>query len=316
MGKATMTRPPSFHGRKYPEGVLFRMITCVLMLVAPTLTVSARAWVTLAPYKDKLFSYGRILDRNGDGSFIVVDYQEMRDVNRRDSVPVMRVRRAFVDTSVRSEESTVTIETDGRRIPVDATGRLSDARFAVIFVHGRGGDRRLGSNDWTFGGNFNRMKNLAVRNGGVYIAPSVRSFGEAGAADIAALVDYVSGQSPKAEIVVACASMGSFICWRLAGREEVVRRLAGMIVMGGAEDPAYLSSPAFKAALPLLMTHGSDDPVYPWRKQKLVFDRIRKAMPHYPVRFVLFRTGIHGTPVRMTDWRSALNWIFAVSTVR
>ncbi|MDK1483140.1 hypothetical protein QN226_31390, partial [Sinorhizobium sp. 6-117] len=29
----------------------------------------------------------------------------------------------------------------------------------------------------------------------------------------------------------------------------------------------------------------------------------------YPTRFVLFETGSHGTPVRMTDWRDALNWI-------
>jgi hypothetical protein len=26
---------------------------------------------------------------------------------------------------------------------------------------------------------------------------------------------------------------------------------------------------------------------------------------------VLFQTGSHGTPVRMTDWRDSLDWIFA-----
>jgi hypothetical protein len=26
---------------------------------------------------------------------------------------------------------------------------------------------------------------------------------------------------------------------------------------------------------------------------------------------VLFQTGGHGTPVRMTDWRETLNWLFA-----
>jgi len=26
---------------------------------------------------------------------------------------------------------------------------------------------------------------------------------------------------------------------------------------------------------------------------------------------VLFQTGGHGTPVRMTDWRETLNWILA-----
>jgi hypothetical protein len=29
----------------------------------------------------------------------------------------------------------------------------------------------------------------------------------------------------------------------------------------------------------------------------------------YPTRFILFQTGSHGTPIRMTDWRETLNWI-------
>ena len=302
--------------RRPPKRDPLRATICALVLVASAATASAAAWVTLAPYKDKLFSYGGILDRNGDGSFITVDYQEARDVNGRDSVPVLRARRDYVDLSVRSHESQATIEAGGRSIPVDMTGDPAGARFAVIFLHGRGGDRRLGSNDWTFGGNFNRIKNLALRNGGVYIAPTVSSFGRNGAADISALVEDIARLSPKAQIVLSCASMGSIVCWRLAGQKDAVRHLAGMIVMGGVDDPPYLGSPAFKAGLPLLMTHGSDDPVYSWQKQKRVFDRIRQAAPHYPVQFVLFKSGIHGTPVRMTDWRSALNWIFAEAASR
>ncbi len=287
---------------------------CAFAPAAPVVsTAQAGAWVPLAPYKDKLFAYARILDGNADRSFMVVDYSKERDVHRRDSVPTLRVRRSYVDLSVRRQETTRTIEADGRRVPVDETGSEPAARFAVIFVHGRGGDRRLGSDDWNFGGNFNRIKNLAVRNGGIYIAPTVGSFDRAGADDVAAVVDDVAGKAPGAKIVLACASMGSFICWSLADRESTVRHLAGIIVMGGVDDSRYPESRAFAANLPLLLTHGSDDPVYPWQRQKQVFDRIRKARPGYPVRFVLFDTGVHGTPVRMTDWRTALNWIFAVS---
>ncbi len=304
------------HRNSRAELRLLRAAACALVLAATAATASAREWVALAPFKDKLFAYGRILDRNSDGSFIEVDYDEQRDVDGRDSVPVMRVKRSYVDLSVRSQELRRTIDADGLKIEVDQTGSLEGARFAVIFIHGRGGDRRLGSNDWMFGGNFNRIKNLAVRNGGAYIAPTVESFGKDGTARIAALVDHVASVSPKAEIVLSCASMGSFICWRLAHRDATVGRLAGMIVMGGVDDPAYPASAAFKARLPLLMTQGSEDPVYSWQKQKLVFDRIRKARPRYPVRFVLFATGVHGTPIRMTDWRTALNWIFAEAASR
>lgn len=272
--------------------------------------VPCAAAVTLAPYKDKLFGYGAVLERNADGSFLAIDYDEMRDINGRDTVPEHRVERAYVSLGVRRQERRLTIEQDGRRVEVDETGREEGARFAVVFVHGRGGDRRLGSNDWTFGGNFNRIKNLAVRNGGIYVAPSVPSFDAKGAADVAAVIARLAAKSPGAEIVLSCASMGSFVCWRLARDEATVERLAGMMIMGGISDPGFLESPAFRRGLPMFFSHGSRDRVYAWQDQKALFERIRKARPGYPARMVLFMTGTHGTPIRMTDWRDTLNWIF------
>lgn len=285
--------------------------TAFLLVAIAAGSPPARAAVTLAPYKDKLFGYGRILERNVDGSFMAVDYDEMRDINRRDVVPEHRVQGAYVSLGVHRHERQVTIQADGRSVAVDETGEEADAHFAVIFIHGRGGDRRLGANDWTFGGNFNRMKNLAVRNGGLYVAPSVPSFDAAGAADVAALIHHIAEAAPGAPIVLSCASMGSFICWRLTDDPATVRRLKGMMIMGGAHDPAFLKSAAFKARLPLFFSHGSHDSVYPWQGQKDFFDAIRRAHKNYPTRFVLFPTGSHGTPIRMTDWRDALNWIFA-----
>ena len=66
-------------------------------------------------------------------------------------------------------------------------------RLTIIFIHGRGGDRRLGMNDFSFGGNFNRLKNLANENGGTYYAPSIASFDEKGVAQTAALIDRSDG---------------------------------------------------------------------------------------------------------------------------
>lgn len=45
-------------------------------------------------------------------------------------------------------------------------GKRDGASFIVIYLHGRGGNRLQGMNDFTFGGNFNRVKNLAVLNDG------------------------------------------------------------------------------------------------------------------------------------------------------
>ena len=184
-----------------------------------------------------------------------------------------------------------------------------NAAFTVIFIHGRDGDRRLGANDYSFGGNFNRLKNLVAGNGGVYYSPSVRTFDADGVAAIAGLIRYAGTQSQGRPVILACASMGSQICWGVARDGESVKRLKGMVIMSGVADPDFSKTPFYKARLPLWFAHGSRDPVYAAASQQGLFESLYKAK--YPTHFTLFRTGNHGTPIRMIDWRRALNWIFA-----
>jgi len=42
---------------------------------------------------------------------------------------------------------------------------------------------------------------------------------------------------------------------------------------------------------------------------ELQFRAIKKAAPDYPIRYDLFMEGVHGTPIRMSDWRMVLNWM-------
>ena len=54
--------------------------------------------------------------------------------------------------------------------------------------------------------------------------------------------------------------------------------------------------------MPVLLAHGSTDSVYDWRDQMALYREIRHSADRlYPVRFVLFETGSHGTPIRMID---------------
>lgn len=287
---------------------------CFRRLVAAILAVGALAGgITsaearqLKPYKDDLFSYGKVLEESDGGDHRVVDYQELRDINERDEIPERRVKRAFVSLGVKGEQANETLDVGGRPLEVTRVGREQGAAFSVIFIHGRGGDRRLGANDFSFGGNFNRLKNLAVANGGVYYAPSVRTFDKAGAADVAGLVKLAAERSGGRPVVLACASMGSFICWGVSRDADAVASLSGMMIMGGASDPDFAKSAAFAARLPMFFSHGSRDSVYPATSQEALYRSLKGQ--GYPARFVLFETGSHGTPVRMTDWRDALNWI-------
>lgn len=205
----------------------------------------------LKPYKDELFAYGNVLEQSDGGDFRTIDYQELRDINQRDQIPERRVKRAYVSLGVKSVQVTETLHLGRRSIDVTRVGPDRGAAFTVIFIHGRGGDRRLGANDFSFGGNFNRLKNLVVANGGTYYAPSVRSFDAAGVADISALIRFAADRSGGRPVVLSCASMGSLICWSLAREQAAVAALGGMMIMAGVSDPDFQKSAAYRAKLPI-----------------------------------------------------------------
>jgi pimeloyl-ACP methyl ester carboxylesterase len=282
-----------------------------IVAILPCTGVSAASTEALKPYRDELFSQQTVLESHDNGAFETIDYQEMRDINGRDEIPERRVKGPYVSLGVRWKQQDQTLTLGDRKVDVARTGIDTKQAFTVIFIHGRGGDRRLGSNDYTFGGNFNRLKNLAVDNGGTYYAPSVKSFDSDGVADIAALIRYASDQSGGKPVILTCGSMGSIICWGITRDAESVKRLKGMLIMSGVTDPDFAKSAFYKSKLPLWFAHGSRDPVYPPAAQQALFEQLYKG--GYPTRFTLYETGNHGTPIRMTDWRKVLNWILASS---
>ncbi len=265
----------------------------------------------LKPYKDELFSNQTIVESHDNGAFETIDYQEMRDINGRDIVPERRVKPAYLGLGVRWHQTDETLALGARKLDVTRVGPASGQAFTVIFVHGRAGDRRLGSNDYMFGGNFNRLKNLADGNGGTYYAPTIRTFDAEGVADVADLIRAASEQSGGKPVILSCASMGSIVCWGITRDPESVKRLSGMVMMSAVTDPTFSKSPFYKARLPIWFAHGSADSVYAAGDQQAQFEKLVKAK--YPARFTLYTGGSHGTPLRMLDWRKTLNWLFSTT---
>jgi dienelactone hydrolase len=267
----------------------------------------------LKPFKDELFAYPGILSSEAGGAYLVVDYSEARDINQRDQVPERRVRAKYVSTGVRKVQQDLALKTDIGTIKHVAVGETEGARIITIYLHGQGGSRKQGVDDFTFGGNFNRIKNLMAANGGLYLSPDFSDFGDKGAAEIAALVSHYAEKSPEAKIFVACGSMGGMLCWQLASKKAIAGRLSGLLLLGSLWDDDFFSSAAFKTKVPLFFGQGSRDPVFPVDKQEAFYRSIIAKSPGYPARFVRFETGTHGTPIRMTDWRETLNWMLSVS---
>lgn len=282
---------------------------CVLcgLFLALTLTPAAAQDGPIRPFKDDLFSRQTVLRSEDNGAFQVLDYQELRDINGRDEEPERRVKSQYVDTRGRASQVNETLTVGSSRLDVMRVGKQTQASFTVIFIHGRGGDRRLGANDYSFGGNFNRLKNLTVLNGGVYYAPSIKSFDQKGVADVSALIRYVFELSDGRPVILACASMGNIICQNISRDKEAVRYLKGLAVMGGPADSGFLSTPAAKLKLPVFFSHGSADSVYPAEQQIALYKQMRAVK--YPTIFRLFQSGGHGTPIRMSDWREILNFL-------
>ena len=295
-----------------PQGMstaLFTFCTLFCLSVAAMPANAQTSGGALKPFKDDLFSSQTVLSTGDGGASQVIDYQELRDINGRDEIPELRVKRQYVDLAPQKVQELKTVSAGGRSIDVGRVGRPTAQAFTVIFIHGRGGDRRLGMKDYTFGGNFNRLKNLAVNNGGTYYAPSIKTFDQNGVADVAALIADAKAKSGGNPVILACASMGSFICYGISRDAAATGNLKGMAILGGAVDPDFSKSAFIKAKKPVYFTHGSLDKVYSADQQASTFRGLLKA--GVPTRFTLFQTGTHGTPVRMTDWRVVLNWILA-----
>jgi pimeloyl-ACP methyl ester carboxylesterase len=265
----------------------------------------------LAPFKDQLFAYPAILESRDGGAYRVVDYDEMRDINGRDEIPERRAQGKYVALGVRKVQQDLMLDAAAAKITHVAVGRREGAKIITLYLHGQGGSRKQGVDDFTFGGNFNRIKNLMADNGGLYLSPDFSDFGDGGAAEIAALIEHYAERSPDAPVFVACGSMGGGLCWKLAAHKTAANRISGLLLLGSHWDDTFLNSPAFKRRVPVFFGQGSRDTVFPAEKQEAFYRAILAKDPNYPARFVRFETGSHGTPIRMTDWRETLNWMLS-----
>lgn len=266
----------------------------------------------IGPFKEPAFRYRTPLEVSDGGHFMRIPYDEYKDINKRDEVPVRKVKTWWVSKLPPGAEVEGEYEVGGRKHRYWAVGQLSGgSKITMIYVHGRGGNRDWGFDDERFGGNFNRLKNLMIRTGGAYVSPDFTDFEEQGLADVEALIAKFRPLT-NGPLVVSCGSLGNKICWNITQNASVAAKVDGLIVLSGFPDERFFSSPVFKGRqIPLIIGHGSWDPDYSYEPILAFFRQLRQKDPSYPARFLLFDTGKHGAPVRMIDWRDSLNWIAA-----
>lgn len=274
--------------------------------------------------KDHMFSYEKpyhicndpikVAGCENQCSYMKIFYDEMKHVNGRDEIPVVKALPERVDlTGIEKRE--VSIYHAGGQMLTYEIGSVKDkdCKFSVVFVHGAAPQKgELGVNDDMFGGNFNRLKHLAADNNGLYYSPSI-NFDSTGEKGIKALLEHIQKKScPNSKVVIACASAGSEVCWKLAQSDDAVKNLSGIMLVGGADTLDYdvTKSKAFQNRIPIMILHGEKDG---YSSHEEIYSKLIKADANYPARFVLFSKGGHGTPIRMIDWKDSLNCIFSQS---
>ena len=282
-----------------------------LIVIGMLWSTAAHAF-ELKPYKERLFKYRTPIEVKDNGDFMLLPYDPQRDINKRDAVPVRKVHGEYVSSRPKRHAKDTSITVDGRTVTHFAVGALEgNSAMTVIFLHGRDGSRHIGFSDEKFGGNFNRVKNLMFRNKGIYVSTDFSDFKEEGRKDIEALIKHYRPKT-KGKLVIACGSMGSFLCWRLMKNKTSNSMIDGYVILGGFPDPAFLETETLSipgGRKPIYFAHGGIDYVYDWKDIHRYYSALRKKSPGYPVKMVVFDGGKHGTPVRMADWRVALNWI-------
>jgi hypothetical protein len=299
----------------------YAFLACLVPVLLLVATFGAPAdSVRLAPYKDELFTYQRILESGYDGAYRKVEYDRPRDLYGRDAVTGEKAEARYVSLDTQAVEADLVLQLGDATIRYVGVGATEGgARFIVVFVHGYGTDRHTGANDWIHGGNFNRIKNLMMLNGGVYLSPSFPNFGRRGADTVAALLLHYAALSPGAPVFLACASLGGRICWRLARDRDIAPLLSGLIFLDARMDNDFIDvarrfTPDER--LPIHISNSMEDRPIGWTGQRRFFREMKAAVPDYPIRFVLFSAGTHGISLRMTDWRDALNWMLSVRDER
>ena len=289
-----------------------RLALAALFLVIPQAVFAAQPY-RLAPYKDDLFQYPAIIDSEDDGDYVVVSYTKPRDLYGRDAIMEKQAKPEYI-TQLGTEDRS--FQGAGDTLQYIGVGMVDGgAKAVVIYIHGQGGSRFQGADQGMFGGNFNRIMNLMVRNQGAYLSPDFSDFGTTGEGDIKALILDQATRSPKAAIFIACGSHGGDICWRIAADPEASPHISGLLLLGSNHDDGFLKSDTMKPGghrFPIYLGHGTADPIFAWQEEVAFYHKVRKAAPDYPIKIALFDTGVHGTPIRMTDWRLTLNWMLQV----
>ena len=81
------------------------MLVCLAVTIVPGNRADAADGL-LKPYKEKLFRYRKPIESKDGGMFLRIPYEPLRDINKRDEIPVRKVKSYYVSSKPNATKKT------------------------------------------------------------------------------------------------------------------------------------------------------------------------------------------------------------------
>src|SRR5690606_13077107 len=111
------------------RGVFFAMLLC---LCAPPGAAQEDGPYRLAPYKDELFAYQRVLESGYGGDYRKVEYDRPRDLHARDIERGRKVDPKYVSLDTKAVEADLVLDAGGMSMRHIAVGRREGGAKAIV----------------------------------------------------------------------------------------------------------------------------------------------------------------------------------------
>lgn len=253
-------------------------------------------------FKDDMFTY-----HNGVWGdvkwFTWVSYNQKRDLEDRDFIDVDQAFPEWVDLSLKDKEVWETYYDEATKTSYPYYKISWWNKFLFLFVHWLNWNATWWFKDWTFNGNFNRLKHIAYYNKGTYISPTIKNFNNWAKAFWRYIINYKK-QNPNAKIFIACWSSWGETCWKIY---DDINIPLDWIMMLGSMPPFLWMKSALKRNIPIYYGHWEKDRAMPMSWSINTYLNLKKNGKK--VKLEVFTNGVHWTPLRMVDYLSVLRWM-------
>ena len=145
-------------------------------------------------------------------------------------------------------------------------------RIITIYLHGQGGSRKQGVDDYHLRRQFQPHQEPDGRQWRALPVAGFFRFRSGGHSRGRGFDRSLCGQiAGRSGLRAPAARWAAQLCWSLANDKTVAPRLSGLLLLGSLWDDGFLASPAFKRRVPVFFGQGSRDTVFPVERQEAFY---------------------------------------------